>query len=169
MAKTQDPRVELDATYSDANAKPTSWAEARDVLEGAEIFWLTSVRKDGRPHVTPLLAVWTDGALHFCTGAHEQKAKNIGRDPRVVMTTGTNRFREGLDVVIEGEARIVRDEARLRRLADVWVDRFDWKFDVKDGAFAHEGGGGADIYEVVPVRAFAYARGETYSATRYRF
>ena len=169
MTKTRDPSVELDATYSDANAKPTSWDEARDVLEGAEIFWITSVRKDGRPHVTPLLAVWMDGALHFCTGPGEQKAKNIERDPRVVMTTGTNRLRDGLDVVVEGEARVVTDEVRLRRLADAWVDRFDWKFAVHDGAFAHEGGGRADVYEVVPTRAFAYGRGETYRATRYRF
>jgi hypothetical protein len=34
------------------------------------------VRADGRPHVTPLISVLVDGALHFCTGATEQKAKN---------------------------------------------------------------------------------------------
>ena len=27
--------------------------------------------------MTPLIGVYADGALHFCTGAEEQKARNI--------------------------------------------------------------------------------------------
>jgi len=45
-----------------------------DVLTRSEMFWLSSVRGDGRPHVTPLPAIWLDGALHICTGDAEQKA-----------------------------------------------------------------------------------------------
>jgi len=33
------------------------WPEAREHLEMAELYWLTTVRGDGRPHVTPLIAV----------------------------------------------------------------------------------------------------------------
>jgi len=32
-------------------------------LEKAEVFWLSTVRPDGRPHVTPMVSVWLDGAL----------------------------------------------------------------------------------------------------------
>ena len=39
------------------------------------------VRRDGRPHVTPLPAMWLDGALHLCTGAHEEKARNLECEP----------------------------------------------------------------------------------------
>lgn len=60
--------MELDARYSDETAVATDWALVRDQLAGAEVDWLSSVRPDGRPHVTPLIAVWLDGALHFCTG-----------------------------------------------------------------------------------------------------
>lgn len=35
------------------------------------------MRADGRPHVTPLVAVWLDGAPHFSTGPAEQKAVNL--------------------------------------------------------------------------------------------
>jgi len=42
-------------------------------LEDAELFWITTVRVDGRPHVTPLVAVWLDDAIHFATGAGEQQ------------------------------------------------------------------------------------------------
>ena len=69
------PAAELDARVSSEGAKPTAWQEARKHLERAELYWLTTVRADGRPHVTPLIAVWLDGAMHFCTGASEQKAR----------------------------------------------------------------------------------------------
>ncbi|QFG25164.1 pyridoxamine 5'-phosphate oxidase family protein [Actinomadura sp. WMMB 499] len=34
-----------------------SWPEARRLLEDAELYWLATVRADGRPHVTPLIGV----------------------------------------------------------------------------------------------------------------
>ena len=67
------PATTLDQRYSTAGAVPTPWGETRRALEAAELSWITTVRPDGRPHVTPLVAVWADDALHFCAGAHEQK------------------------------------------------------------------------------------------------
>ena len=43
--------------------------------------------------MAPLPAMWLDGALHFCTGPEEQKAKNIQANPTCVLTTGTNTFK----------------------------------------------------------------------------
>ena len=61
-------------------------------IERAELFWITTVRPDGRPHITPLVAVWHDGALHFCTGGEEQKALNLAANANVALTTGTNEW-----------------------------------------------------------------------------
>ena len=69
-----DPSTRLDERFSDPETRPTSWSAARAALEAAELFWISTVRADGRPHVTPLVAVWLDDALHFCTGPGEQKA-----------------------------------------------------------------------------------------------
>ena len=112
------------------------------LLESAELFWISTVRADGRPHVTPLPAVWHDNALHFCTGAGEQKGVNLTRNASCALTTGTNAWKSGLDVVVEGRAERVSDDAQLRRLADLWSSKYDgdWEFDVRDGAFHHEGG-----------------------------
>jgi hypothetical protein len=68
----------------------------------SEMFWLSTVRRDGRPHVTPLTAVRLDGMLHFCAGSHEQKARNLQSNPGCVLIAGANQFRSGLDVVVEG-------------------------------------------------------------------
>jgi PPOX class probable F420-dependent enzyme len=168
MAAT-DPVPELDARFGDPGATPTPWADARRLIETAELFWISTVRPDGRPHVTPLPAVWQDDALCFCTGAEEQKGVNLARNPRCALTTGTNAWKVGLDVVVEGEARQVTDDARLRRLADMWREKYDgdWDYDVADGAFHHEAGE-ALVFEVAPDKVLAFAKGD-FAQTRYRF
>src|SRR5690348_15348759 len=112
MAADQ-PIPEIDARFSQPDATPTPWPQVEAVLEGAELFWISTVRADGRPHVTPLPAVWFDDALHFCTGAGEQKGVNVERNPSCALTTGTNTWKRGLDVVVEGRAERVVDEDRL--------------------------------------------------------
>jgi general stress protein 26 len=136
------PRAELHIPFSDPKATATPWARARGVLEKAGVFWLSTIRPDGRPHVTPLVAVWVDGSLYFCTGPDEVKAKNLARNARCILTTGCNAFRKGLDVVVEGEVGVVTDEPLLRRLVAIWKRKYDdfWHFEVRDGAFHHEAG-----------------------------
>ena len=73
------PMTTLDGRFSDPTAVATTWEAARKVLDAAELFWITTVRSDGRPNVSPLVAVWLDYALHFCTGSEEQKAVNLRR------------------------------------------------------------------------------------------
>jgi len=63
MAET-DPLAELDARYSANGARVAEWRRARQELEEARLYWLSTVRPDGRPHVTPLISVWLDGALY---------------------------------------------------------------------------------------------------------
>ena len=166
----KEPVAELDPRYSDDGVAAPDWAEARDRLEKAELFWVTTVRPDGRPHITPLLSLWLDDALYFCTGPTERKAKNLVHNPHCVLTTGRNVLDEGLDIVVEGDAVKVGDEAKLRRIAEVYESKYgsDWHFDVRDGAFHSVAGGEALVYEVVPSAAFGFGKGE-FTQTRWRF
>jgi len=143
------------------------WAEARDILEEAKIYWLSTVRPEGRPHVTPLFAVWLDGALYFCTGEGERKAKNLVGNPHCAITTGCNVI-EGLDLVVEGAAVQISDEGKLQRVAAIYASKYDWQYKVRDGAFYGEGGR-AEVYEVTPITAFGFGKGELSSQTRWRF
>ncbi|MEU6340013.1 pyridoxamine 5'-phosphate oxidase family protein [Streptomyces sp. NPDC046977] len=171
MAAEKEPEAELDARYSSDGADPTSWSQARRFLADAEIYWLTTVRPDGRPHVTPLIGVWYENALHFSTGADERKARNLVRNAKVVLTTGNNALHEGLDVVVEGEAARVRSDTQLRSIAEVYEAKYgeEWRFEVHGEVFRGEGGNEALVYEVEPRTAFAYGRGTTYSQTRWLF
>jgi nitroimidazol reductase NimA-like FMN-containing flavoprotein (pyridoxamine 5'-phosphate oxidase superfamily) len=166
---TSEPATELDSRYSSGEAAATPWAVGRDHLERAEIYWLSTVRPDGQPHVTPLIAVWQDGALYFSTGPDERKAKNLAQNPHCVITTGNNSIGEGLDVVLEGRAVEVNDEGRLRELAAQYKAKYDWEFSVRDGAFHNDEGGRALVFEVAPVKVLGFGKGDTFSQTRWRF
>ncbi len=169
MARTV-PTAELDPDYSEEGARTTSWDEAVALMHDAKIFWLSTVRPDGRPHVTPLIAVWLDDVLYFCTGEHERKRKNLGGNPHCILMTGCNTYDEGVDLVVEGDAVRTTDESILQRVADAYEAKYgaEWHFDVRDGAF-QSGGHEAWVYRVTPVTAFGFGKGSPFSQTRWRF
>jgi len=164
------PEGTLIPGFSSPGARPVTWETVRGALERAEISWISTVRPDGRPHVTPLMTVVADGCLHVTTGPGERKARNLAQNPQVVVTTGTNVFEDALDVVVEGTAVRVTDGAALRRLAERWRCKYgdEWTFDVEDGAFVHDGDP-ALVFAVRPEVVFAYERTAEHAAMRWRF
>ncbi|TDC91381.1 pyridoxamine 5'-phosphate oxidase family protein [Actinomadura sp. 7K507] len=164
----KNPVPRLDERFSDPDARPVPWATAAEVLESAQLFWITTVRSDGRPHVTPLVGVWLGEELHFTTGREEQKALNLSGNPRVAMITGCNRWDEGLDVVVEGVAERVTAHTDLERLAIAWAAKWDgqWQFQAIDGGFTHADGGEALVFAVRASKILAFGKG-TFCQTRY--
>jgi general stress protein 26 len=167
----REPVTDL-SPFSDDSAVATEWMKALADLQGAEVYWLSTVRSDGRPHVTPLLGVWLDGALYFCTGPTERKAKNLAQNPNCVLTTGRNGL-DGLDLVVEGAAAEVRDGAELRSIADTYESKYGRHFTAPDGTWFGLGdairGGEVLVYRVVPSTAFGFGKGKQFSQTRWRF
>ena len=166
------PATTLDQPYSDPAATAVKWEETRRVLETAELFWLSTVRADGRPHVTPVVAAWAEEAIWFSTGAEEQKFANLRANPHVVLTTGCNRWDQGLDVVVEGDAVQVTDDTVLARIAKAFTAKWDgrWQFAARGGCFrGADGSGEAMVFSVAPVKVFAHAKGDPFGATVHRF
>lgn len=120
--------------------------------------------------------MWLDGALHFATGFDEQKGRNLSRNPNCTLTTGTNSYRHGLDVVVEGRAARVTSRATLERLAQMWESRLDWPYDIDDEGFRHRPDGRAPnvdagavpVFAVKPSKILSFSRGEKFVQTRYR-
>jgi len=164
------PVTAVDQRFSDPGSVAVGWDETRRALETAELFWITTVRADGRPHVTPLVAVWLDDAIHFCTGSTEQKAVNLTANPHVILTTGCNGWQGGLDVVVEGDAVLVTDDGELRRLAEAWTTKWDgrWQYEVHDGHFGHEAGERVRVYAMAPRKVLAFTKG-AFSHTTHSF
>jgi general stress protein 26 len=162
-------KATIDRRFSDPESTPTPWADAERVLERAELYWLTTVRADGRPHVTPLIGVAWDGALHFCTGLREQKARNLEHSADVALTTGTNTWAKGLDVVVEGRAVRITDRDALQAIADALEEKYGsvWHFDVGEDAFG-SGEDAAAVFRIEPAKVLAFAK-EPHGQTTYRF
>jgi general stress protein 26 len=169
MTMTSVPTAQIDSRFSDPEAGATPWSDTAQALQHAELYWLTTVRADGRPHVTPLIGVAQDGAMHFCTGLREQKARNLEHHSQVAVTTGTNAWAQGLDVVVEGTAVRVTDRDALQLLADAYEAKYGsvWHFEVGDGVFG-AGDDAAAVFRVEPSKVMAFAK-EPHAQTTYRF
>jgi hypothetical protein len=168
---TQQPTTDIDGRYSSPGAEPRTWAEADSLLEKAQIYWLTTVRADGRPHVTPLIGLWIDGSFYFTTGDEEQKALNLRVSTHCAVTTGCNTYDEGLDLVIEGPAIQAMGQEKLERISAGYQSKYGWSFHVRDGEFYNDEHGGKPVlvYEVTPAKVLGFGKGEPFSQTRWRF
>ena len=176
---TATPTPELDPRYSTPDAEATTWEEARDALICADLYWIATVRPGGQPHVTPLLAVWADGAMHISTGDDEQKARNIAANPRCTLSTGRNTMDAGLDVIVEGEAVRVTGGGPARAAGrhvggqvrrDVAVRRGRRRVPPPNQVELDVAVAGlAMVFAIRPSRAYAFRKGAVFSQTRYRF
>jgi len=168
----------IDPRYGDASATAPPWDDIKRLLTDAQLYWIITVRADGRPHAVPLVGVWHDGAFAFCTGSEEQKQRNLDANPQVAVTTGStgaHGWNNGKDVVVEGTAVRVTDPAALQVLADAWFAKYgdDWNFQVRGQEFVElsdSGGsttGGARVYQVAATKVMAF--GDEHGQTTYRF
>ncbi len=160
---------------NDAEATPMPWAEALARLEhpeGEVTHWLSTVRPDGRPHVVPVGAAWLDGAMYFTTGQGTRKEKNLAQNPLCVIAFANR----GFDLMVEGVAARVTDEATLERLAEKY-NANGWPATVREGAFdapfsaPTTGPAPYNVYKVTPSVVFGLGTTEeTYEhPTRWRF
>jgi len=163
------PQTRFDGDFSHPDATATPWEETDEVLRVAELYWLTTVRADGRPHVTPLVGVWLDGAAYFTTGHGEQKVRNLAHSPLVALTTGGNSWAQGHDVVVEGTATRITSPESLARLAKAFLDKYgaDWAFEVEGDALT-EGDHHSGLYRIAPAKVLSFAK-DPHAQTSYTF
>ena len=95
--------------------------EALQKLESARNVWFSSVRPDGRPHLTPVWFVWHAEKFYVGIDPHSVKSRNIRHNPRVALALedGTN------PVICEGIARLVElplSEPLLR----AFFEKYEW-------------------------------------------
>jgi nitroimidazol reductase NimA-like FMN-containing flavoprotein (pyridoxamine 5'-phosphate oxidase superfamily) len=168
---TTAPRTSL-GPFSSPGASPTPWEATEWALRRIQKFQLCTVRRDGRPHVTPLLAIWTLDAMWFTTGDEEQKAKNLSTNQHCVLSSGTDTL-TGMDYVIEGTANLVSDQAARETVAAAFEQAYGWQLTREDGSWYRLGDavrtGDVQLYRVQPDKGFAFAMGSEPSQTRYRW
>ena len=156
--------------FSSPGAQATAWASALAILGEAQVFWLSTVRPDGRPHVTPLLAAWSLGGVCFTTGDQERKALNLEHNPSCALTTGTNAL-TGVDVVIEGVASVVGERSEREQAVADFERKYGTHLTSPEGAWSRLGeaviAGDVRLYRVAPTVGYAFGNLPMSSQTRY--
>jgi PPOX class probable F420-dependent enzyme len=139
---------------------------------GRHTCWLATIDRDGRPHVTGVGALWTDGAFWFETGRTTRKGRNLDRDPRCTLSMSTEEF----DLVVEGDARVVTDPATVAARAEEWAGggwpaRVDATGTALTAEYSAPSAGSPPwhVYRLTPRAATALLTVEPGGATRWTF
>jgi hypothetical protein len=178
--------VNTDMTISERNldgygTPAIEWARVNAVLDSQltqapgtggpqrHTTWLTTINADGSPHVMPVVVVQRSGSWYFTSGPATRKSRNLGRDPRCVVSVATDPF----DLVIEGAAEWVTDPGELCSVAVAFA-RSGWPAEVAGDALTAEysapsaGPAPWHVYRVKPSTVFALGTSEPFGATKFQ-
>ncbi len=139
---------------------PLPWAWAAERLVANRNFWVVTVSGDGRPHALPVWGVWDEGERRFAfsSSPRARKVRNLAANARlVVMTESTVEC-----LSVEGQARLVDDEARREQ----WIDRYLSKYGRHSDGLSANFLRAHVMVEFVPERAFAIIESEEEFSTR---
>jgi hypothetical protein len=161
---------------------PIEWDDVRARLEAGitqapgtggpdhHTFWLSTIDPDNRPHMTGVGVHWIDGRYYFSGGPRSRKIRNIERDARCSFGVAV----QGYDVVLEGRAERVTDDALLQRVAEEFA-KGGWAPTIADGGFTHEFSAPSAgpppwyVYAFTPDDAYAVMTMEPGGATLWNF
>jgi hypothetical protein len=161
-----EPRIERPYTPGYGIPETTDgalpWSWARERLERARLYWVATVRPDGRPHAMPTWGAWVDDRFWMEGSPGTRRFRNLAANPACVV-----HVESGKDcVIVEGIAedgtgpapdlveRLVAGFAKYRETDDYTVDPANW---VREGFLA-----------VRPTLAFGWSEYPV-DATRWRF
>jgi hypothetical protein len=146
----------------EGQTETTPWAVALERLEHpapGQNHWLATVTPEGRPHLMPIIAFWLQGAFHFLAGTGTRKGRNLAADDHCVIGTG-NLTIPSMDLIVEGRAKPITDEADVRRLAAAFGGE-GWPLDSRGSDVYGPHGPTAGpppyaIYRLEPTKVFGF-------------
>jgi hypothetical protein len=168
-------RTPVEVTNLDIYGSPAlPWSRPRDLLAASATteftFFLGTVRPDGRPHAAGVGALWFDGDLYLTSGPETRKSRNLAANPACTISLKL----EGIDLIMEGEARRVTDQPTLKRVAELYRES-GWPVEAQGDAFTapfsapSAGPPPWYLYRFTFHTAFGVATKEPNGATRWRF
>lgn len=143
------------------------WAQAETLIRTEPVAWISTVRKDGRPHTQRIMIAWAAGTPVFASRPGSLKSRNIARDGRSTVTLSNAE----LDLVLEGRVEQAVTAADFDTVTVALREQLGWEFELEDGrAYLPELPGRPEyaFYRLHLDRAYGYGSdGQT--ATRWVF
>ena len=93
------------------------------LTEGTRTGKLSTVRKNGLPHIAPVWFVWKDGKVFFTTMNTSIKAKNMINNPKVSFCTDEQSPPYSF-VIVEGNAKIAQNHKDLLQWTTKLASRY---------------------------------------------
>lgn len=158
-----DERLDRSAAWGpwhDENVTTLEWTEVAQELSLGRHYWMHTTGPSGAPDACPVWGVVVEGCLHCYTSRSTTKARNLARDPRVVV-----HLEDGGDVLIV-HGRFV-DLGRPADHPEV-VRAFATKYHEPDEVpFLPSSDPGFDVlYRLEPSRALRWSLPDTEASTR---
>src|SRR5262245_49485904 len=169
-------REPIKVTNLDRYGNPAlPWSKPHDLLVASPkrldiTFFLGTTRPDGRPHSAGVGALWHDGYLYLVSGPTTRKSRNLAANPACTISVRL----EGIDIILEGEAKRVTDQPTLEQAAQLYRES-GWPAEADGDAFTapfsapSAGPPPWYLYRFTFHTAFGVATAEPNGATRWQF
>jgi hypothetical protein len=149
------------------------WSDVAQRLRSGEVgpFWL-GVNHDGHgPHVRPVFAAWSGDSFYFVSKATATKTARLRREHEATVSVDLG----DVHLVVEGSVARVTDPDGLAAASGAVQEVFGWPTRVEgdeldaDYGAPTSGGPPYQVYELVPVKAYAFPTQDQVQPTRWTF
>lgn len=153
----------MPAAYGLSQAKTApgtrlSWQQALEWLEAERLYWIITVRPDGRPHAVPTEGIWLDGVFYFGGSKGTRRERNLDQNAAMVVHTQSAERA----VIVEGFSERETSVDILERLSDINETKYGMRPTIEQQLEA--------TFALRPRVAFGFVEGDFLeSATRWRF
>jgi nitroimidazol reductase NimA-like FMN-containing flavoprotein (pyridoxamine 5'-phosphate oxidase superfamily) len=154
------PRMPAIYGLASATSRPGErlpWRRVRQSLATSHLYWVVTVRPDGRPHAMPVEGVWLEGSLYFGAGSETRRGRNLALNPHIIIHLDSSRQA----IILEGRAEPIDDPVVLARLTDAWEAKYGYRSDLDEQT---------GVFVLRPRTGFSMIEKDfVESATRWRF
>jgi PPOX class probable F420-dependent enzyme len=97
-----------------------TWLSVDQQLRSMREVWVATASADARPHAVPVWFWWDGESVYFTTKASSRKARNLIRQPEIVVHNGN-----GADpIIVEGRVEEVGDPGELQRIDRAYAEKY---------------------------------------------
>jgi hypothetical protein len=138
------------------------WSWARERLETAPTYWVTTVSPEGFPHSRPVWGVWRQDGFWFST--QNRSIDHIAKNPRASLN-----IQDDNDIiVVEGHCDRIVGVDGISVMVDGYAAKYSWETTAEE-EFIVRPDAVATVYRLAPDKIFGWPFDNWESITRWSF
>lgn len=126
------------------------WSWARERLETAGLYWVTTASASGFPHSRPVWGAWSENSFWF--SSQNRAGGHIAENNQVSVHLN----QADVALVVEGVAERVRDEDGINVLVAAYAEKYSWPTSAEAGNIKRPEGTTAAVFRVNPVSVYGW-------------